>query len=57
VVVCIDESVIVVPPVAALQATPVVGLTPVLEESWVHAMMHVITRIDADDPGPGCLGQ
>jgi len=57
VVVCIELSVIVVASVAALQATPVVGLTPVLEESWLHAMTQAITRIDAGSPDARSLGQ
>jgi len=42
---------------AVLQATPVVGLIPVLEESWLHAMRQAMTRIEGGSPGPGRLGE
>jgi hypothetical protein len=58
VVVCIEPSVIVVSPLASLQATPVVGLTLVLGESLLlQPMMQAIARIDAGSLGPGRLGQ
>jgi len=46
-------SAIVPLPVAALQATPAVGLTPVVEESWLHATRQAIIRIDAGGMEPG----
>ena len=46
-------SVIVPLPLAVLQATPVVGVMPVLEESWPHAMRQPMIRIDAGEMAPG----
>jgi hypothetical protein len=45
-VVCIGSSVTVLPPATGLQATPVVGVTPVLDESWLQAVQAII-RVDA----------
>jgi len=43
-------------PFAVVQATPALGVIPVLE-SWLHAARPAIIRIDADEMEPGCPGR